>query len=44
MSKSFVTESPGKLTGMAERDMVNVEVLINKTFYPENYIQQGPQI
>jgi len=38
MGKTLVTESAEELTGMAERDMVNVEVLINKQFYPEDYM------
>jgi len=38
MDKSFVTETPEELTGMAERDMVNVEVLIDKKFHPEDYM------
>jgi len=38
MSKSFVTESAEELTGMAERDIVTVELLINKKFYPEDYM------
>jgi len=38
MSKSLVTESAEELTGMAERDIVTVEVLFNKQFYPEDYM------
>jgi len=38
MGKALVTESADELTGMAERDMVNVNLLINKKFYPEDYM------
>jgi len=38
MDNEFVTESAEELTGMAERDIVNVELLLNKKFYPEDYM------
>jgi len=38
MSKSLVTESAEELTGMAERDIVNVKLLVDKKFYPEDYM------
>ena len=38
MDKSFVTESAEELTGMAEKDMVTVKLLIDKKFYPEDYM------
>jgi len=38
MAKSLVTESPEELTGMAERDIVNIEVLTGKIFHPEDYM------
>ena len=38
MSKSLVTESAEELTGMAEKDIVNVKLLIDKKFYPEDYM------
>jgi HEPN domain-containing protein len=38
MNKSLVTESAEELTGMAERDIVNVKLLIDKKFYPEDYM------
>jgi HEPN domain-containing protein len=38
MSESLVTESAEELTGMAEKDIVNVKLLIDKKFYPEDYM------
>jgi len=38
MSKTLVTESAEELTGMAEKDMVTVKLLIDKKFYPEDYM------
>jgi HEPN domain-containing protein len=38
MNKSLVTESAEELTGMAERDIVNVKLLVDKKFYPEDYM------
>ena len=38
MDKSFVTESAEQLTEMAEKDIVTVKLLIDKKFYPENYM------
>jgi HEPN domain-containing protein len=38
MSKSLVTESAEELAGMAERDIVNVKLLVDKKFYPEDYM------
>jgi HEPN domain-containing protein len=38
MSKSLVTESADELAGMAEKDMVTVKLLIEKIFYPEDYM------
>jgi len=38
MDKLLVTESAEELTGMAERDMVNVKLLLDKKFYPEDYM------
>jgi HEPN domain-containing protein len=38
MNKSPVTETAEELTGMAERDIVNVKLLIDKKFYPEDYM------
>jgi len=34
MSKSFVTETPDELISNAERDIINVKVLLSKKFYP----------
>jgi len=36
MSKSLVTESPDMLCSKAEKDLLNVKVLSEKIFYPEN--------
>jgi len=38
MDKIFVTESADELAGMAEKDMVTVKLLIEKKFYPEDYM------
>jgi HEPN domain-containing protein len=38
MNKLLVTESAEELTGMAERDIVTVKLLIEKKFYPEDYM------
>ena len=38
MDKIFVTESADELTGMAEKDIVTVKLLIDKKFYPEDYM------
>jgi len=38
MDKSLVTESAEELTGMAEKDIVTVKLLIDKKFYPEDYM------
>ena len=38
MNKSLVTETAEELIGMAERDIVNVKLLIDKKFYPEDYM------
>jgi HEPN domain-containing protein len=38
MNKSLVTENPDELAGMAEKDMVTVKLLIEKKFYPEDYM------
>ena len=36
MDKSFVTETPDELLINAERDIINIEVLLSKKFYPED--------
>jgi hypothetical protein len=38
MSKSLVTESAEELTGIAEKDIVTVKLLIDKKFHPEDYM------
>jgi len=38
MSKSLVTETADELTGMAEKDMVTVKLLIEEKFNPEDYM------
>jgi len=34
MDKSFVTETPDELISNAERDIINVKLLLSKKFYP----------
>jgi hypothetical protein len=36
MDKNFVTETPDALIDNAELDLLNVDALFNKTYYPEN--------
>jgi HEPN domain-containing protein len=36
MDKSLVTETPDELLSNAEKDIINVKVLLQKKFYPEN--------
>jgi HEPN domain-containing protein len=38
MSKTLVTESAEELAGIAEKDIVTVKLLIDKKFYPEDYM------
>jgi len=38
MNKLLVTETPDELAGMAEKDIVTVKLLIEKKFYPEDYM------
>ena len=38
MSKTLVTETADELTGMAEKDMVTVKLLIEEKFNPEDYM------